>query len=99
MYMSQQSQRPAVIQKFYEHFKTAGIADAATFEELYSHVDRVEIKSANEIVNSLLVCKPAVGSVHFLVSALNEPSAILVNQADMSKLQLLFLLPNLNCKC
>ncbi|MFA5970771.1 MAG: Eco57I restriction-modification methylase domain-containing protein [Lentimicrobiaceae bacterium] len=72
MYMSRQSLRPAVIQKFNEHFKTAGIAEAATFEELYNRVDKVEIKAANEIVNSLRVCDPAVGSGHFLVSALNE---------------------------
>ncbi len=72
MYMSRQSLRPAVIQKFNEHFKTNGIAEAATFEELYNRVDKVEIRTANEIVNSLRVCDPAVGSGHFLVSALNE---------------------------
>jgi len=72
MYMSRQSLRPAVIQKFNEHFKTTGIAEATTFEELYNRVDKVEIKTANEIVNSLRVCDPAVGSGHFLVSALNE---------------------------
>lgn len=72
MYMSRQSLRPAVIQKFNEHFKTTGIAEANTFEELYNRIDKVEIKTANEIVNSLRVCDPAVGSGHFLVSALNE---------------------------
>ena len=72
MYMSRQSLRPAVIQKFNEHFKTVGIAEATTFEELYNRVDKVDIKAANAIVNSLRVCDPAVGSGHFLVSALNE---------------------------
>lgn len=72
MYMSRQSLRPAVIQKFNEHFRTIGIAEVATFEELYNRVDKVEIKTANAIVNSLRVCDPAVGSGHFLVSALNE---------------------------
>jgi len=33
-------------------------------------------KKANEIVNSLKICDPAVGSGHFLVSALNEIIAI-----------------------
>ncbi|MBL1759336.1 class I SAM-dependent DNA methyltransferase, partial [Klebsiella pneumoniae] len=33
-------------------------------------------KEANDIVNSLRVCDPAVGSGHFLVSALNELIAI-----------------------
>ena len=72
MYMSRQSLRPAVIQKFNEHFKANGITEANTFDELYNRVDKVDIKTANEIVNSLRVCDPAVGSGHFLVSALNE---------------------------
>jgi hypothetical protein len=37
------------------------------------HISR---KKANEIVNSLKICDPAVGSGHFLVSALNEIIAI-----------------------
>ncbi|MFN8134846.1 MAG: DNA methyltransferase [Bacteroidales bacterium] len=72
MYMSRQSLRPAVIQKFNEYFKTEGIAEISTFEELYNRVDKIEIKTANQVVNSLRVCDPAVGSGHFLVSALNE---------------------------
>jgi len=72
MYMSRQSLRPAVIQKFNEYFKTNGIAEVSTFEELYNRVDKVDIKTANQVVNSLRVCDPAVGSGHFLVSALNE---------------------------
>ena len=72
MYMSRQSLRPAVIQKFNEHFKTTGIAEVTNFDELYNRTDKVDIKTANDIVNSLRVCDPAVGSGHFLVSALNE---------------------------
>ncbi|MFA5973935.1 MAG: Eco57I restriction-modification methylase domain-containing protein [Lentimicrobiaceae bacterium] len=72
MYMSRQSLRPAVIQKFNEHFKTTGIAEVTTFDELYNRTDKIDIKTANSIVNSLRVCDPAVGSGHFLVSALNE---------------------------
>lgn len=72
MYMSRQSLRPAVIQKFNEYFKTSGIGRANTFEELYNRLDKVDIKTANAIVNSLRVCDIAVGSGHFLVSALNE---------------------------
>ena len=33
-------------------------------------------KEANEIINSIKICDPAVGSGHFLVSALNEIMAI-----------------------
>jgi uncharacterized protein YukE len=72
MYMSRQSIRPAVIQKFNDYFKTAGIGPVNTFEELYNRIDKVEIKHANAIVNSLRLCDPAVGSGHFLVSSLNE---------------------------
>ena len=32
------------------------------------------IKEANEIINTIKICDPAVGSGHFLVSALNEIS-------------------------
>lgn len=72
MYMSRQSLRLAVIQKFNEYFKSKKITKVKTFEELYNCVDKIEIKTANEIVNSLRVCDPAVGSGHFLVSVLNE---------------------------
>ncbi len=39
--------------------------------------ERIEDKKeANTIINSLKICDPAVGSGHFLVSALNEIIAI-----------------------
>ncbi|TVQ85123.1 MAG: class I SAM-dependent DNA methyltransferase, partial [Bacteroidetes bacterium] len=41
---------------------------------LYNKIDDAE--EANDIVNSLKICDPAVGSGHFLVSALNEIIAI-----------------------
>jgi very-short-patch-repair endonuclease len=37
---------------------------------------RFTIQQANELINSLKICDPAVGSGHFLVSALNEILAI-----------------------
>src|SRR5690606_32916382 len=42
--------------------------------EIYDRIeDRAE---ANRIVNSIRICDPAVGSGHFLVSALNELIAV-----------------------
>ena len=66
MYMCRETIRKAVVQKFNE-VKNWNCTD---FNELYNHIeDRDE---ANDIINSIKVCDPAVGSGHFLVSALNE---------------------------
>lgn len=70
MYMCRETLRRAVVQKFNE----AKVWKCEQFEELYNKVDN--IKEANEIINSLKICDPAVGSGHFLVSALNELIAI-----------------------
>lgn len=74
MYMCRETIRRAVVQKFNDT-KTWNCTD---FSELYDKIgekkeDRIE---ANAIVNSLKICDPAVGSGHFLVSALNEIIAI-----------------------
>ncbi|HOI31336.1 MAG: hypothetical protein PHG67_14050 [Bacteroidales bacterium] len=70
MYMSRQTIRKAVVQKFNET-KNWNCHD---LDELYDKID--DRREANEIVNSLKICDPAVGSGHFLVSALNEMIAI-----------------------
>jgi len=70
MYMCRETIRKAVIQKFNEtkNWKCKDLDD------LYDKIkDR---KEANEIINSLKICDPAVGSGHFLVSALNEVIAV-----------------------
>lgn len=72
MYMSRESLRLAVIQKFNEYYKKENIPEVVTFEDLYNRIDKIDIKKSNEIVNSLRICDPAVGSGHFLVSSLNE---------------------------
>lgn len=66
MYMCRESIRRSVIQKFNE---VKGW-DCKDFIDLQNQ--RYTIKEANEIINSLKICDPAVGSGHFLVSALNE---------------------------
>ncbi len=70
MYMCRETIRNAVIQKF----NTVKQWNCKTIEDLY---DAIEDRSeANQIINSLKICDPAVGSGHFLVSALNELIAI-----------------------
>ena len=70
MYMCHETIRRAVVQKFNEvkGWKCETISD------VYNKID--DIKDANRIVNSIRICDPAVGSGHFLVSALNEIIAI-----------------------
>ncbi|WP_051119573.1 class I SAM-dependent DNA methyltransferase [Gillisia sp. CAL575] len=70
MYMCRETIRKAVVQKFNE---TKGWA-CKDLEELYDNIE--DRKEANELINSLKICDPAVGSGHFLVSALNEMIAI-----------------------
>ncbi|MEZ4524294.1 MAG: Eco57I restriction-modification methylase domain-containing protein [Desulfobacterales bacterium] len=70
MYMARETVRRAVVQKFNER-KGWRCKD---FNELYNKIE--DIGEANEIVNSLKICDPAVGSGHFLVSVLNEIIAV-----------------------
>ena len=70
MYMCRQSIRLAVV----ERFNARKNWNAEKFEDLYNKIN--DKKEANEIINSLKICDPAVGSGHFLVSALNEIIAI-----------------------
>ena len=66
MYMCHETIQKAVIQKFNE---VKGW-DCKTFLELQNKSH--DIRESNTIINSLKICDPAVGSGHFLVSALNE---------------------------
>ncbi|NVO10116.1 MAG: Eco57I restriction-modification methylase domain-containing protein [Bacteroidales bacterium] len=70
MYMCRETIRRAIVQKFNE---TKGW-DCTDINELYNKIE--DRKEANQIINSLKICDPAVGSGHFLVSALNEIIAI-----------------------
>lgn len=70
MYMCRETIRRSVVQKFNETKNW----NCTNFTELYDKIeDRAE---ANNIINNLKICDPAVGSGHFLVSALNEIIAI-----------------------
>ncbi|MCB0736523.1 MAG: Eco57I restriction-modification methylase domain-containing protein, partial [Bacteroidetes bacterium] len=70
MYMCRETIRKAVVQKFNEtkNWKCKNL------EDLYDKIE--DRQEANQIVNSLKICDPAVGSGHFLVSALNEMIAV-----------------------
>jgi len=70
MYMCRETIRKAVVQKFNETKKW----NCTSIEELYDKIE--DRKEANKIVNSIKICDPAVGSGHFLVSALNEMIAV-----------------------
>ncbi len=70
MYMCRETIRRGVIEKFNGVKKW----NCNTINDLYNKID--DKKEANEIINSLKICDPAVGSGHFLVSALNEIIAI-----------------------
>jgi hypothetical protein len=70
MYMCRETIRKAVVQKFNETKKW----NCNDIEELYDKIE--DRKEANDIVNSIKICDPAVGSGHFLVSALNEMIAV-----------------------
>ncbi len=75
MYMCRETIRKSVIQKFNE-LKTW---NCKTWDDLYEAIDfktQEGRNEANEIINQIKICDPAVGSGHFLVSALNEIIAI-----------------------
>jgi len=70
MYMCRETIRRAVVQKFNE---VKGW-ECKTIDDLYNKID--DNAEANRIINSIKICDPAVGSGHFLVSALNEIIAV-----------------------
>lgn len=76
MYMCRQAIRLAVVGKFKERYA----ADIESFDDLKNFTSGTfkaeKIKEYNEVINSIRLCDPAVGSGHFLVSSLNEIIAI-----------------------
>lgn len=70
-FICQQTLERAVVEKFQED----GWA-CTTMSELKELITPQNRKQANQVVNTIRVCDPAVGSGHFLVSALNQLVAI-----------------------
>ncbi len=91
MYICRETIRRAVITLFNETNKT----EIKDFEELKEYIDfsnKQEREKANAIINSIKICDPAVGSGHFLVSALNELIAIkselkILNYIDSTRIK------------
>ena len=78
MYMCREALRPAVLRRFNAAFEAEGAKACADFNELRDRIEsgREARAAANALINGLRICDPAVGSGHFLVSALNELIAI-----------------------
>ncbi len=76
MYMARETVRQAVVQKFNTHYQIScdSFADLKNFTA--SRFKTADVLDMNALVNSLRICDPAVGSGHFLVSALNELIAV-----------------------
>ena len=75
MYMCRETIRKTVLQKFNE----VNNWECKTFDDIeqkLDYTDKEQRKQANNVINSIKICDPAVGSGHFLVSALNELIAI-----------------------
>lgn len=73
MYMARQTIEKAVLQKFNEKYGwtcTALTGDGGLKNEIKDH--KIKKLDSNALIDSLKICDPAVGSGHFLVSALNE---------------------------
>lgn len=71
MYMCRETIRKAVVNKF-RNSNLQGFKKLENFTDLFNKIDSIPIQKANEIINSITICDPSVGSGHFLVSALNE---------------------------
>lgn len=69
MYMAHEAVRRTIIQKFNDTYKEW---KCKTEIDLWNKIDTISIEEANAVFNSIKICDPAVGSGHFLVSALNE---------------------------
>ncbi|MDH6185307.1 Eco57I restriction-modification methylase domain-containing protein [Polaromonas sp. CG_23.6] len=73
MYMARQTIQKAILQKFNEKYSwtcTALVGEGGLKNEIKDH--HIKKKDSNALIDSLKICDPAVGSGHFLVSALNE---------------------------
>ena len=76
MYMCREAIRLSVTQKFKDQYKW----NADNFDDIKNYIadnrSRNDIIEFNEVVDSIKICDPAVGSGHFLVSSLNELIAV-----------------------
>lgn len=79
MYMARESVHRLVLQKFNTYLRAENPKhrDITTLQELRNDGLRyINTVKANELINGLRICDPAVGSGHLLVSVLNELIAV-----------------------
>jgi len=67
MYICKETIQKTVLQKFNSTYNW----NCQTVNELYNELQKSKIAEYNSLINSIRICDPAVGSGHFLVSALN----------------------------
>lgn len=77
MYMCRETIRKAVVEKFKTSFPYCqDIIDYEELKDKIDHTNKAQRLEANRLINDIKIVDPAVGSGHFLVSALNEMIAI-----------------------
>jgi len=77
-FMSREILKSSIIHKF-RNSNFSIFKNLKNFDELKDKIDysdKEQRQKANEIINSIKICDPAVGSGHFLVSILNEIVAL-----------------------
>ncbi len=83
-FISREILKSTLIQKFSKALKTE-ISSFEVLKDLIDYSKPAERQQANDIINDLKICDPAVGSGHFLVSVLNEIVAL---KSELKILQL-----------
>jgi len=76
MFICKQTVRQTILQKFNSTYHW----NCPDFDSLINYTERDKLKEYSNLVNSIRICDPAVGSGHFLVSILNE---IIAAKADL----------------
>lgn len=74
-YLCRRTLRQCITDKYNKKFGTS-YADFTNLANDFDYTDTQKCEAVNQLINSIRVCDPAVGSGHFLVSALNEFIAI-----------------------
>ncbi len=74
-YISHSALKNTLVTNFKKVFNK-NITDFEQLKQLIDYTNKEQRKKANEIINSLKIIDPAVGSGHFLVSVLNELVAL-----------------------
>ena len=73
MFMARKAVRKTIVEKFNSVYGW----EVTKIEDIQFRIQTLDdAKRVNEVINSLKICDPAVGSGHFLVSVLNELLAI-----------------------